>query len=167
MIKTQRLKSLNREWSYFPHKNIPIYNVSRNTMTEEQMNEFFDWCLHWCQKKFGKTKGKSIPQIEWNWNVTEYQKLNMLAEYEKQDNLILLRVQGHRTIYNLAKTIIHEYVHYLQPLHGNWYERYHCKYGYWKNPYEIEAYHIADLYAVECTFDALCRMESIRIKMTL
>lgn len=162
MIKTQRLKRVNRGWSYPPQKNIPIYNVSRRTITDEQLNEFFDYTLQWCQKKFGKIKGRPIPQLEWNWNVREYQKLNMLAEYDKEDNLILLRVQGHRTIYNLARSVIHEYIHYMQPTHGNWYERYHHKVGYWKNPYEIEAYHIADLYAVECARKVMGWMDTIK-----
>ena len=151
MIKTSRLKKFDRSWNYKPEQSVPMYHLSKRTVTDKQINEFCDWVLHWCQKKFGKVKGKPIPELEWEWNVAEYQKLNMLGEFDAGDNAIYLRIRGHRTIYNLAKSIIHEYVHYLQPTHGNWYERYHHKVGYWKNPYEVEAYHIAELYAVECT----------------
>lgn len=155
MIKTKRLQRHYREWCWKADKTVPIYNVSRNTVTEDELNEFFDWVLHWCTKKFGKVKGKSVPQIEWEWNDRRYQKYNMLGEYDKEDNIISLRVQGHRNIYNLANTIIHEYVHYLQPTHGNWYERYDAKWGYTNNPYEIEAFWIGDTYAVECTKEVL------------
>ena len=155
MIQTKKLQRHYRDWYYKPDKDVPIYNVSRRTVTEEQLNEFFDWVLHWCHKKFGKVKGKPVPEIEWVWNDSRYQKYNMLGEYDKDDNIISLRIQGHRNIYNLANTIIHEYVHYMQPTHANWYERYDTIHGYKKNPYEIEAYHIGDTYAVECAKEAL------------
>lgn len=150
MIKTKRLHKFQRDWFYKREKDAPIYYLSRNTMTEEQMNEFFDWCLHWCYKKFGKVKGKPIPEIEWYWNNRRYQKENYLAEYVSEDNIISLRVQGHRTIYNLANTIIHEYIHYLQPTKGNWYSRYDNIHGYSNNPYEVEANYIGGLYDAEC-----------------
>lgn len=150
MIKTKKLRKHYRDWSYKPDKDIPIYGVSRRTITEDQLNEFFDYCLHWCHKKFGKVKGKSVPQIEWYWNEPRYQNHNMLGEYDKEENIIYLRIQGHRNIYNLANTVIHEWVHYMQPTHGNWYERYDRTHGYKENPYEVEAYHIGETYAVEC-----------------
>lgn len=155
MIKTKRLQKFHRDWTHKRVKSVPMYNVSRTTVTEEQLNEFFDWCLHWCHKKFGKVKGKPVPEIEWVWNDSRYQKYKMLGEYDKQDNVISLRIQGHRNIYNLANTVVHEYVHYLQPTHANWYERYDDMYGYNKNPYEIEAYHIGDGYCVECATSAI------------
>ena len=150
MIKTARLKKFHRDWTHKRVKGISMYNVSKSTVTEKQLDEFFDWCLHWCQKKFGKVKGKPIPEVEWEWNDRWYQKKKLLALYDKEDNIITIRIQGHRNIYNLANTIIHEYIHYLQPTHANWYERYDAMYGYNKNPYEIEAYHIGDTYCVEC-----------------
>jgi hypothetical protein len=150
MIKTARLKKFNRTWKYKPQRDIPLYNLSKRSVTDEQLNEFFDYALHWCQKKFGKIKGKSVPNIEWVWNDRWYQKKKLLALYDKEDNQIDLRIQGHRTIYNLANTIIHEYIHYLQPTHGNWYERYEKVWGYQNNPYEIEAHLLGDLYAAEC-----------------
>jgi len=155
MIQTKKLKRHYRDWSYKPVKDISIYNVSRRSVTEEQLNEFFDYVLHWCNKKFGKVKGKPVPEIEWSWNDSRYQKYNMLGEYDKDDNIISLRIQGHRNIYNLTNTIIHEYVHYMQPTHANWYERYDKSHGYKKNPYEIEAYHLGDSYAVECAVEVL------------
>jgi len=155
MIKTARLKKFHRTWSYKPQKDVAMYYLSKNAVSEEEINEFCDWCLHWCYKKFGKVKGKSLPIIEWEWNDRWYQKKKLLALYDKEDNQVDLRIQGHRTIYNLANTIIHEYIHYLQPAHGNWYERYDKKWGYNKNPYEIEAYHIGDAYAAECALTVL------------
>ena len=150
MIKTARLKKFNRTWKYKPERNISIYNVSKSSVSEKELDLFFDYALQWCEKKFGKVKGKSVPYIEWVWNDSWYQKKKLLALYDKEENQIDLRIQGHRTIYNLANTIIHEYIHYLQPTHGNWYERYDKMHGYKNNPYEIEAYHLGETYAVEC-----------------
>lgn len=159
MIKTKKLQRHYREWSYKPVKDVPIYNVSKRSVSEEQLNAFFDYCLHWCFKKFGKVKGKSIPEIEWEWNDRWYQRKSILAMYDKEENIIEIRIQGHRTIYNLANTVIHEYIHYLQPTHANWYERYDKKHGYKKNPYEIEAYHLGDTYAVECASTVMMWMD--------
>ena len=155
MIKTARLKKFNRTWKYKPERNISIYNLSKSSVTDEQLNEFFDYALQWCQKKFGKVKGKPVPELEWVWNDRWYQKKKFLAFYDREDNIIDLRIQGHRTIYNLANSVIHEYVHYLQPTHGNWYERYEKMHGYQKNPYEIEAHLLGDLYAAECAHAVL------------
>ena len=150
MIKTARLKKFHRTWKYEPQRNVPMYNLSQRSVTDAELNKFFDYTLQWCEKKFGKVKGKPVPYIEWVWNDRWYQKKKLLALYDKEDNQIDLRIQGHRTIYNLANTVIHEYIHYLQPTHGNWYERYDGMYGYKNNPYEVEAYHLGDTYAVEC-----------------
>lgn len=150
MIKTKRLQKFNRNWQLKASKDVPIFYLSKKNLTDEQINEFLDLILHWCYKTFGAKKTKGIPQIEWMWNESRYQKHNLLGEYDRVDNIILLRIQGHRTTYNLANTLIHEYIHYLQPTKGNWYERYDKKWGYAKNPYEIEAYYLGDLYSSQC-----------------
>ena len=66
--------------------------------------------------------------------------------YDASINEISIKITGHRTLKNLVRTFIHEYVHYLQPEQGGWYDRYDKKFGYDNNPYEIEAYYISDLY---------------------
>lgn len=157
MIKTKRLKPFAREWSYPPTRKVRMYNLSRK-ITEKELNVFIDNCLQWCEQLFGTAKDKEVPYVEWDWKSTWYQKRNLLAVYDREDNEIYIRIQGHRTIYNLANTIIHEYIHYLQPSSGGWYERYDKKWGYDKNPYEIEAKLLGDLYAVECAQTSLSKM---------
>lgn len=157
MIKTKRLKPFAREWSYPPTRKVRMYNLSRK-ITEKELNDFIDNCLHWCEQLFGTVKDKEVPYVEWDWKSTWYQKRNLLAVYDREDNEIYIRIEGHRTIYNLANTIIHEYIHYLQPSSGGWYERYDKKWGYDKNPYEIEAKLLGDLYAVECAQTSLSKM---------
>lgn len=159
MIKTKRLKGLVRDWQYHRSRTTPIYYLSRRSATEEQINEFIDWCLTWCEKNLGKTKNGGTPEVEWQWNDRWYQKHKLLALYDREDKLIDLRIQGHRTIYHLASTIVHEWVHYLQPTAGNWYERWDKQVGYWKNPYEIEAHYIGDLYGADCALWAVNQMK--------
>ena len=47
-----------------------------------------------------------------------------------------------RTMREAVKYMIHEYTHHLQS--PTWYTRYDNMYGYWDNPYEIEAQAVAD-----------------------
>jgi len=164
MIKTARLKKFHRTWKYKPERDIPLYSLSKGAVNDAILNEFFDYTLEWCKKKFGKVKGKPMPQLEWVWNDRWYQKNKFLAFYDREDNQIDIRIQGHRTIYNLANSVIHEYVHYLQATHGNWYERYDAKHGYWNNPYEVEAHFLGDTYAVECVQTVLRWMYPMKMR---
>lgn len=150
MIKTKRLLQFDRDWYYKPEKDAPIYWVSRKTMTDDQVDEFFMYGIMWCENTFGKLTRHPAPQVEWCWNDRQYQELNLSGEYDREDNTIYIRMQSHRTIYNVANTLVHEYIHYLQSPYGGWYKRYHNHYGYLDNPYEKEAFYIGDLYGVEC-----------------
>lgn len=150
MIKTKRLRKFDRNWEYHPCID-DLYWVSKHRINDATIDIFIDYCVMWCNRKFGKQRSISIPTVEWEWNDRELQTTGLLGFYDAQDNAMMVRIQGHRTFYNLAKTIIHEYVHYLQPVQGSWYERYYKTHGYDDHPYEIEAYYISQLYSVECT----------------
>lgn len=51
-------------------------------------------------------------------------------------------------LYEAIKTIIHEYIHYLQDLTN--YELFSQQYGYWYNPLEVQARDMANNYALRC-----------------
>ena len=55
---------------------------------------------------------------------------------------VSVNVAACRTMKEVVIYIIHEYMHHLQS--PTWYTRYHNMYGYWKNPYEIQAQEIAE-----------------------
>jgi hypothetical protein len=150
MVVTQRLKKFDRSWRYVAEKDVPYYWINDEIITGEVLDDFISFCVIWSVRKFGEVHGVDIPEIDWDWNHHELRHAGMLGLYDSEDNTITLRIKGHRTFYNLAKTIVHEYIHYLQPRVGNWYDRHHRKYGYDDNPYEIEAYYLADLYGSEC-----------------
>jgi len=55
---------------------------------------------------------------------------------------VSVNVAACRTMREVVIYIIHEYIHHLQS--PTWYTRYDNMYGYWKNPYEIQAQEIAE-----------------------
>lgn len=158
MITTQKLKRFDRDWYYLPTKGTHLHYLSKHRVDDATIDQFCDWVLQWCERKFGTHQRKDVPELEWDWNDRWYQKNNFLGFYDKEDNLITLRIQGHRTVNNLAKTIIHEYIHYLQWSHKR-YEEADAKLGYSNNPYEIEAEYLSDLYYAECVMAVLGWME--------
>lgn len=158
MIVTQRLKKFDRVWRYKAQRHTQYYWLSTKH-TRGVIDDFIDLCLIWCVRKFGGVDDLDIPELEWDWNHRDLRRAGILGLYDPEDNLIILRIKGHRTFYNLAKTIVHEYTHYLQPRAGNWYDRHYRKYGYRDHPYEREAYYVADLYGNECASWSLYQID--------
>ena len=159
MIRTRRLRKFARDWKYVPNRDVPIYSVTERVVNEEIINEFLDYCVAWCYKKFGEKPKVDLPFIEWDFNNRSYQRDGTLGEYDTIQNTIYLRITGHRNFYNLARTLIHEYVHYLQTEYSDQlYTEYMKIYGYEDNPYEVEAVYISELYMVECTKWVLTQM---------
>ena len=60
-----------------------------------------------------------------------------MGEYRYWDNEIIIYYNNCGNVRNLIRTIIHEWQHQLQPMTK--YEALDTKYGYRKNPLEIEA----------------------------
>ena len=60
-----------------------------------------------------------------------------LADWTWDDNLMTIHLKKNKTIRCLTISVLHEFNHYTQDV--NKYFEYHRKYGYWKNPYEIQA----------------------------
>ena len=62
---------------------------------------------------------------------------NAMADWVKEDNLITIHLKRNKTIKSLTISLLHEYCHYTQDM--KLYFEYLELFGYWKNPYEIEA----------------------------
>jgi Zn-dependent peptidase ImmA (M78 family) len=60
-----------------------------------------------------------------------------MADWTKEDNLITIHLKRNKTIRSLTASLLHEYCHYTQDM--KLYFEFLDKYGYWKNPYEIQA----------------------------
>lgn len=160
MIKSARLKKFARDLSPQRSRETSIYYLSKKNVSEEDLDLIIACCLEWCAKTFGVNEKRGTPEVEWMWNDRWYQSKNFLGTYDWEDNLISLRIQGHRTVYNLAQSIIHEWIHSLQS--PSWYERYHNTLGYWENPYEIEAHYLGEQYAPDCIREVLPLVEGAK-----
>jgi hypothetical protein len=169
VIRTPQLQKLRPPDTIPKRTNkIPMYYLNKNT-SSRFLDLFILNAVGWCCSMFGKLTG-DMPQVYWSWDslildpdTGEYYDGDFMGNYYRNDELILLRIKGHRNIYNLSHTIIHEYVHYLQPKKGNWYSRWNNSLGYENNPYELEANYIADLYYVECTHEVLRAVLGVKI----
>jgi len=69
--------------------------------------------------------------------------LDLKGEFINDENEIIVYLRNIRSKEDLARTIIHEYIHYLQC--PTWLTRYNNKCFYDKNPYEIQAFNAEDL----------------------
>jgi hypothetical protein len=152
MVKT---KSLKRFAMAPPVKPIPAETMylSRKNVSDDIISSIIDHTIDWCIDTFGMNPNREHPYISWEWNTldSDDNDKQSIARYDSDTNTISLKVRGHRTAKVFIKTIIHEYIHYLQPTKGGWYERWNKEYGYYKNPYEIEAYYLSDMYAQTAT----------------
>lgn len=149
MIVTNRLKRFDKKPTHIIPYITPQYSFDIIN-NKHIITKFIDNNLEWCANTFGQNDTLNIPEIEFEWDAGELRTSGLRGLYDMDENLITIRIRGHKTFCNLSKTIIHEYVHYLQPRVGNWYDRHLRRYGYENNPYEIEAYYIANLYGREC-----------------
>ncbi len=96
--------------------------------------------------KLGKSKyKKDSPKILFLSN--EKDGGSVFGEYTNYNNEIKIWWKSHSTSKEIALTFIHEYAHYLQ--FWPWYIRYMKAYSYEKNPYEIEAIRISELFEPE------------------
>lgn len=147
-IDFSSVSNLNLEIPKFSHK-LDYTDSIFITYDYDLIEKFIYNSSSWCYNNLGyRTDLEQTPEIDWEINSLEMQKLNVLGYYHPDQNMIELRIRGHRTWVNLANTIIHEWIHYLQS--NLWYNRYSNSYRYDKNPYEIMAHHYAAINCNKC-----------------
>jgi Zn-dependent peptidase ImmA (M78 family) len=89
----------------------------------------------WCRSNMGTNRRKKYEPT-----ITYYKSMEGdldMGEYRYWDNEIIIYYNNCGNVKNLIRTIIHEWQHQLQPMTK--YEALDAKYGYRKNPLEIEA----------------------------
>ena len=104
--------------------------------------------LNWCWDNLGSSKfQKHIkPDIIYDWTVSD-----LLGEWVSTDNEIIVYIDEIEDLEEYIKTIIHEYVHYLQS--PSWYSRHWNRkpnQKYFDHPYEAEAEEVAVKYWKVC-----------------
>ena len=104
--------------------------------------------LNWCWDNLGSSKFQSYkkPDIIYDWTASD-----LLGEWVSTDNEIIVYIDEIEDLEEYIKTIIHEYVHYLQsPI---WYSRHWNRkpnQKYFDHPYEAEAEEVAVTYWKVC-----------------
>jgi hypothetical protein len=108
----------------------------RNLITRTDAKKIFQWCT----KEYGRHRYKPYPQV--SFRKPTYLDDGNVGYYDHDDNEIFLDSTYHLTIEELAKTLIEEYVHYIQ--NGTLYKKLADQYTYQNHPMEIEAKKIAN-----------------------
>ena len=69
----------------------------------------------------------------------EVRKINVIAEFDRTDNSIVIYWPNMKSRKHIIQTLVHEYQHYLQS--PSWFKRYYdMGYDYGNHPYEVQAY---------------------------
>lgn len=127
--------------------NISLYTRTRN-LPRKILVTYVKEVLNLLHKEYHKPHHKKIKFKVYRYkapkrkpgvnvlrrNTKHYQGV---ADWTKDDNLITIHLKRNKTIKSLTISLLHEYCHYTQDMKV--YFDFLDKYGYWKNPYEIQA----------------------------
>ena len=84
-----------------------------------------------CAKYMGKKKGVKVRMIG--------RGNRYYGQYDYDKNVIKIWKKSCTSIHGYVRTFVHEYAHAKQRGLAKNYTAYHFKYGYWNNPYEVDA----------------------------
>ena len=101
------------------------------SLSKKEMNLLNECLLEACSKHMGKKKGLSVKTIG---RGNKY-----FGQYDYEGNVIKIWKKSCSSILGYVRTFVHEYAHAKQKGLDKNYTAYHLKYGYWNNPYEIDA----------------------------
>lgn len=104
--------------------------------TYNEKKSLVAFAMKWCKKNIESNKKTKIPL---SYVVKKYEKDSVTyGGYSHDYNKIFIYSNNINNLKLLLCTVIHEYQHSIQPEISE-YHIYHRKYGYRKNPLEIEA----------------------------
>lgn len=102
--------------------------------------------MTWCKGNIGLNRRRHyLPILEWH-SVGED-----CGDYDFEDNIISVYKNQHNSVLEIIHTIIHEWCHYKQSK-----KKYYDmdeKFGYNKNPLEIQADNLANEFKYKCRKD--------------
>jgi hypothetical protein len=94
-----------------------------------------------CAKYMGKKKGLKVRMIG---RGSKY-----YGQYDYDENTIKIWKKSCSGMLGYVRTFVHEYAHAKQKGLSKNYTAYHFKYGYWNNPYEVDAREKEKMYRPE------------------
>ena len=116
-------------------------NTKVSDCSHKEIKRVVELTFDWCVNNMGVRKNKGIPELKvskkkfkkdpyYGCYVNLSHKITIYPETFKEWNNTLRKVIG---------IVIHEYCHTLQKGGDKLYLKYSKKYGYWDNPFEVEA----------------------------
>jgi hypothetical protein len=105
-------------------------------LDDDSIYNICEYALEFCQREFGingRVKKELYVSLCYYDNGGEYS-----GGYCIKNNSIILMMKCNRKLIEFIGTIIHEYIHYKQPVRTK-YKKLLKEYGYWDHPFEVEA----------------------------
>lgn len=108
-------------------------------ISKYQFETLAKFILSWCPNYMGYPSRKPyLPKLHISYN----QSSEFVGEYDNNKKTIYVCYYQIRSMFDLIKTIIHEYTHYIQLYNteeDRKYTRLIKKYYYWNHPFEVKA----------------------------
>lgn len=112
-----------------------------NNLTKSQLRQISKIVQDFCQQYLG-VNNRHLTPIKISIKKSNLKK-TYYGQYEPYQNKITLFWNNIPTVEDFIHTLIHEWVHYLQPIKTKYYKLLD-EFGYEKHPFEKEADRIAD-----------------------
>ena len=101
------------------------------SLSGKEMKLLNECLVEACSKYMGKKKGLKVKTIG--------RGVKYFGQYDYDENVIKIWKKSCSGMLGYVKTFVHEYAHAKQRGLKRYYTSYHMKYGYWNNPYEVDA----------------------------
>ena len=110
-------------------------------LTNKEMKLLNESLVEACALYMGKKKGLKVKMIG---RGNKY-----YGQYDYEENLIKIWKKSCSGMLGYVRTFVHEYAHARQKGLKKYYSVYYAQYGYWNNPYEIDARQKEKMYRPE------------------
>lgn len=111
-------------------------NTPTSTLTKKQIKKIVKRSLGWLKSTLGENRRKQYDISSYVGDVPELD--DAYGCYEPYENIIVVNLKNCKTVGRVTSTMIHEYVHSLQPIRTK-YAKSIKEHGYWNCPFEVEA----------------------------
>ena len=122
-----------------------VTNISTSVkrIGRKRTEKIADVVIGWCKTNMGVNRRRKSPISHFCIKGSKGPDgKTTFGWYDHEDNIIGINYTMHKTLGDLIQTIIHEYVHSMQPV-ATKYEKLLKVYGYEQHPLEVEARYLA------------------------
>lgn len=101
------------------------------SLSKKELKVLNECLVEACSKYMGKKKGLKVQMIG--------RGKKYFGLYDYQNKTIKIYKKSCSGMLGYVRTFVHEYAHAKQKGLGKYYTSYFVEYGYWNNPYEVDA----------------------------